>query len=117
MAIEAGIRPTSLILHTQPRKKWNEHDFLLLKAYKILQDERCSQCGLPRWICHNESSDIQIAVRDDLCYAKKEIEAKANPKAKAGEKKRFGKTAYPSPYTISGKPLDWHFRDQHYAAS
>jgi hypothetical protein len=63
-----------MILHTQPGKKWTEEDFLLLEAYQILEDERCSQCGLPRYICHSDDRRIQFWVDSDTCNAKYEVD-------------------------------------------
>ena len=58
-----------MILHKQPSKPWNKHDFLLLEAYQILEEERCGQCGLPKYICHSEDPEVRFRIEEDQCAA------------------------------------------------
>lgn len=40
------------------RKPWGKWDILLASAYKILQDERCPQCGLPVYVCFAGETEV-----------------------------------------------------------
>jgi hypothetical protein len=104
-----------MILHTQPTKPWNEYDFLLIEAYQILQDERCSQCGLPEYICHNESNLIQVQVNEDSC-AVMAAKAKKERQMSRGKKDYTppdGVILRPEPYTADGSDLA-SFRGDYY---
>lgn len=104
-----------MILHTQPTKRWNAHDFLLLEAYQILEEERCQQCGLPRYICHNESSDVRFRIVEDTCAAM--VEKDMYEEQKRGSDKDYrapaGTTLRPEPYAVDGRDLTT-FRTQYY---
>ena len=106
-----------MILHTQPGKRWNDHDFLLLEAYQVLEAERCSQCGQLKWICHNDDSDVGFKIHEDVCYAMREIEEtdRENSKSK-NYVKPAGAVAVPEPFRYSKKPFDWEFREAFYTA-
>jgi hypothetical protein len=107
-----------MILQKQPSKPWDKYDFLLLEAYQILEEERCPQCGLPQWICHNEDEDIQIELRDDTCFVKRtEQEADAINAKITNYKTPLGTVVQPHPKTYSGKALDWRVREQYYLAT
>lgn len=116
-AITAGIKPTSMIFHTQPDEDWVRFDFMLLEAYQSLQDETCPKCGHPIWLCRSQSADIYFDVQDDYCQADralKEHEAKSNKsKPSASEKKAFGQFFYTVPKTVPGAELPT--REQYYA--
>lgn len=114
-SITAGIRPTSMILHTQPGKKWNKFDFLCIEAHQIVVNERCPQCGLPRWVCHNEDGDIGFRVVKDICYAKREIETVDESDQKQKKYKApKGVMARPEPFRYSGEPIDGDVREAYY---
>lgn len=83
-----------------------------------MQDERCSQCGLPRWICHNEDGDVSFKVIEDTCFAKRELEIVDENKSKKNKKYKppKGTVARPEPFTFSGRALDGVFRDAYYEA-
>ena len=53
----------------QPDELWDEHDFLLHEAYAILESERCNQCGIPRYICHNDDPNVEFEMVEDSCVA------------------------------------------------
>lgn len=63
-----------MILHTQPGDPWTDEDFDLLEAYQILEQEKCVQCGLPRYVCHSSDDRIHFDVHEDTCNAKFEVE-------------------------------------------
>ena len=65
---------------------------MLLEAYQILQDETCSQCGNPIWICHNEFADgVGFKVREIKCFAKAELEKhQERQQKKDTKKKKYG---------------------------
>ena len=114
-SITAGIRPTSMIMHTQPRGKWSEWDFLCIEAYQIVQNERCRQCGLPVWMCHNDDGDIGTKVVKDICYSTREVETKdEEASSKKGYKAPKGVKTRPEPYRYSGRPLDADVREDYY---
>lgn len=116
-AIEQGIRPTSLILRVQPRGKWNEFDFLCSEAYKMVISERCGQCGLPRWMCHNEDGDIGFKLVKDVCFATKEVETdEAKNSKKTNYKSPKGTRIRPEPFLYSGGVLDMDVREGYYKA-
>jgi len=115
-AIEQGIRPTSLILRVQPRGKWNDFDFLCSEAYKTVINERCGQCGLPRWMCHNDDGDIGFKLVKDVCYATKEVETDAEKKSKKPKYKApKGERIRPEPFRYSKRMLDMDYREDYYA--
>lgn len=66
----------SMVFYAQPTEPWESYDFKLLEAYQILQDETCSMCGQPVWICRSDSSNIRVKVRKAQCNVTAELEAK-----------------------------------------
>lgn len=111
-----------MIMGTQPREDWDEFDFLLIEAYQILEDERCGQCGLPTWICHNDMDDpethgaiIEIALEDDTCFVKREIDAENEQNSKNDSYKApHGTVSRPKVSHALGKPLDFRVREAYY---
>lgn len=105
-----------MILHTQPTKKWNEYDFLLLEAYQILESERCGQCGLPRYICHNDSNEIQFSLAEDTCHAKAKIDERNRADSKRTNfEPPAGTVLVPEPRSTEGKELI-DYRQPYYEA-
>jgi hypothetical protein len=106
-----------MILHKQPTKPWNEHDFLLLEAYQILEEERCQQCGLPRYICHNESADLRFRIEEDTCAAMVEKESYEERKRSSNKdyKPPLGTTLRPVPYMEDGGEFT-RLREPYYQA-
>lgn len=80
-------------------------DFLLADAIRILEGERCSQCGLPVYICHNDDTDLGIKVEYDQCSAKEAVENdEARAKQAAGDKYKPtpGEARVPRAFLYSG---------------
>jgi hypothetical protein len=114
-SITAGIRPTSMILHTQPNKRWDEFDFLCIEAHQIVLNERCGQCGLPRWICHNEDPDMGFKAIQDTCFAMKEIEILDERKSSNKDYKApKGTKTRPEPYLYGGGEISGEHREAYY---
>lgn len=99
-----------MILGEDNRKAWSELDVLIMQAYQIVEDERCSQCGLPRWLCHNSDPRLQVRMKQDFCYAASE--------AKEAEKRRKdddeGGSFYPEFYVVQGDTPLIDFRKSYY---
>lgn len=85
----------------------------MLDAYQLLQNETCSHCGHPVWLCRNE--DVQWDVRTDTCFAEKEQQSWEDSKKDKNGKSdlRPGEHAYTVPFVylknergqfISGEP-------------
>lgn len=90
---------------------------LIAEAYQILESERCSQCGYPRWICHNDDGDIGVDVTEDICYVKRELENVDREKtSQKGYVAPAGVKAAPKVHRFSGKPFDWKMREDYYLA-
>ncbi|WP_217182694.1 hypothetical protein [Streptomyces sp. AC495_CC817] len=94
-SITAGVRPTTMILGEDNRKAWSHLDVLAMQAFQIIEDERCGQCGLPRWLCKNDDPRLQVRIKVDSCYAKQELD-KFEEERKKGDS---GGLAYPEFYT------------------
>ena len=101
-SITAGIRPTSMILHTQPGKKWTDWDFLCIEAFQIAKNEQCPHCGMPVWVCRNEDGDFGFKVVTDTCFALRELEMVDESKTKnSNYKAPKGAKARPEAYRYS----------------
>lgn len=114
-AIRQGLRPTTYLLRVQPGKPWSKWDFLCGEAYAGVIAERCPQCGLPRWLCHNEDGDIGMKIVKDTCFGIKELETVEEKKSnKKGYKAPKGEKSRPEPWSYSGKPFDGTTREAFY---
>lgn len=103
-----------MLFQEQPGKKWRKHDFLLIEALEIMESERCGQCGLPRWQCHDETGDIQFRITEDVCVVKRDIDIKNEESSKA-EAKNHGVSLLPEPFYVNGgDPVT--LRDAYYEA-
>lgn len=109
-----GKPPSSFILGTD-RKKWNKWDILVAEAYEIVQREKCGQCGLPRWVCQNDSQDIQFKVHQDSCFAMQKKDDKESLLTKNNKKIPAGTVLRPEPYATDGRDLV-EFREPYYRA-
>lgn len=114
-SIAHGIRPSALILGRDSRKPWDKWDLLLAEAYQIMEAERCGQCGLPRWICHNEDSDIWFDIDQDTCFAKRELEELQDRQPK-DYKAPTGTQMKPTPMRFSKGEFDLVLREEFYMA-
>jgi hypothetical protein len=106
-AIENKIRPSAMLFHEQPDLPWTKFDFLLLEAYQMLQDETCSMCGSPIWICRNESAaNVGFKIKTATCFAKVELDKHQEREEKKNKKKKkYGEQEYIIPYTYDGGEL------------
>ncbi|MDL5351102.1 hypothetical protein [Microbacterium sp. zg-YB36] len=100
-----------MILGADNRKKWSKQDVLVMQAYQMVQDERCTQCGLPRWLCHNKDARLQVRIKEDECWVKPEL--KAHEESRSKDDNFIGGTAYPEVYDRRGAPLHT-FRASYY---
>ena len=74
-AVEAKIRPTSLILTSaQPDDEWTIQDKRLVVALHMLNKQTCQKCGKPIWICRSSDRNLTFSVRKGICYASAELE-------------------------------------------
>lgn len=89
---------------------------MIAEAYEIMTNERCSQCGYPRWICHNDDGDIGFAIDEDTCFAKRETERVDAEKSKGKKdyKPPLGTVAQPRALRYSGGPLGIETREAYY---
>lgn len=104
-AVEHHLRPTTFILHVQPHDPWDEYDFLLFEAYTLLQDELCGQCGMPRYLCHNDDRNLEIEILEDDCRTKVALHAYEEADRIAGGedyKPPVGTTLRPRYFLIEG---------------
>lgn len=96
-----------MLFHEQPTDPWNEFDFLLVEAMQILEDETCSNCGNPIWICRNDdASNVGFKVKTSVCYASAEMEKwNERQEKQKNKKKTYGESPYVIPYTYDDSPL------------
>lgn len=96
-----------MLFHEQPNTDWTDFDFLLLEAYQMLQDETCSQCGNPIWICHNEEANhVGFKVKTSKCFADAELEKWREKQEKSKNKKKdYGTRPYVVPYTYDDSDM------------
>lgn len=109
-----GKRPTAFILRKNADGKWSEYDYLLAEALELLENEYCPRCGQPKYLCRNESDEIQFKVRDEHCYAAEAVEREQKRNA---EKKNYddaGVTLIAVPFSTQGRPLS-EYRDRYYS--
>lgn len=106
-AIENKIRPSAMLFHEQPDLPWTKFDFLLLEAYQMLQDETCSMCGNPIWICRNEyANNVGFKVKSAKCFAKAELDKHQERESKKKSKnKKHGEQEYILAYAYDGGEL------------
>lgn len=65
-----------------------------------MEQERCGQCGLPIWQCHDDTGKVQFSVEQDTCVAKRQVELEQEKQTK--DKKLHGVNFYPSPFFVDG---------------
>lgn len=73
----------------------------------MLQDETCSMCGSPIWICRNEyATNVGFKIKSAKCFAKTELEKHQEREEKKNKKnKKYGEQDYVIPYTYDGQDL------------
>ena len=96
-----------MLFHEQPDLPWTKFDFLLLEAYQILQDETCSMCGSPIWICRNEyASNVGFKIKSAKCFAKAELDKhNERQEKKKSKSKKHGEQDYVVPYAYDDGDL------------
>lgn len=104
-----------MILHTQPRGRWNDLDFDCIEAYQQIEAERCRQCGQYRWICQNEDQDIDFDVMEVTCFAMRRVK-EFEEGSKKTDKQRWGVTLQPVARTTSGAEIGAETRTAFYDA-
>lgn len=95
----------SMVFYVQPTDPWEPYDFKLLEAYQILQDETCSMCGQPIWICRSDSGNVRIKVLKTQCNVSAELEKKQQSDEKRKHKLKPGEYYYTSVETYDGGSL------------
>lgn len=112
-----GKPPSSLILGTESKGKWDSKwDTLVAEAYEIVQREKCPQCGLPRWICGNDSEDVQFHVNQESCVAIVKKDEKEAQLTKVGKKVDSGTILRPEPYMVDKTRDLVELREPYYKA-
>lgn len=96
-SIAHGVRPSSLILGRDSRRRWGKWDIVLAKAYQRYLAELCPQCGLPKYICHTDDNRIQFKVARDQC-ASAAVAEKAQHDASKRTHPEFGVRMYGEPF-------------------
>lgn len=101
------MRPTSLIERRAPHGKWSTWDFIAFDAAHRTDDEICKRCGLPVYVCRNESNEIQFGVREEGCAATAAVEkgTKARTNKKGESLMPAGTRLVPEPFSSKGAPL------------
>lgn len=115
-SIKFGVRPSSLILGADTSKPWGKWDLLLAEAYQILQDERCPQCGLYRWICGNDDEAVQFDVVEESCVAIAEKDKYIARKYKGDKSVPVGTVVKPQPYMVDDTRDLMELREPYYKA-
>lgn len=99
-----------MFIGADSRKKWDDMDVLIMSAYQITLDEACSQCGMPRWLCHNEDPKLNVRVKYDVCVAKQAVDDAREARKEGDPDPGF---AYPEFYDLDERPLET-FRQSYY---
>lgn len=91
---------------------WDKRDRNLLEAYQLLEDERCSECGNPVWICRSENPDITFRIEKSVCHAKRyyeeittDMSSYKTAKERSEAKRKFGLIQYPVAQMPDDGPL------------
>jgi hypothetical protein len=96
----------AMLFHEQPTDPWTEFDFMLVEALQILEDETCSECGNPVWVCRNDSaSNVGFKIKTTRCYAKSELEKWREKQDKKKNKTNHGELPYIVAYTYDEGPM------------
>ena len=96
-----------MIFHEQPTDPWVEVDFKLLEAYQIIEQETCSSCGQPIWLCRSEDQRLGFELHTSTCYGDKKIKEWSEKQSKK-KKTSYGELPWLKPYITcfdeDGKP-------------
>jgi len=81
-----------LTLLTGKKSDWSdERNRLLAVALTILEDETCSQCGVPVWLGHSSNNEIEFEVHSSICFSCADLEKDREDR---GRKPKKGETRY-----------------------
>ena len=95
-----------MLFHEQPNDPWTQFDFMLIEALQILEDETCSECGNPIWICRNDTaSNLGFKIKMTRCFAKGELEKWQEKQEKKKSKNLPGEMPYIVSYTYDDGPM------------
>jgi hypothetical protein len=95
-----------MLFHEQPTDPWNSFDFLLLEALQILEQETCSECGNPIWVCRNDNAhNVGFKIKVTTCYAKAEMDKWRERQEKSNKKDVPGELPYIVAYTYDDSPM------------
>jgi hypothetical protein len=95
-----------MLFQEQPTEPWTQFDFMLVEALQILEDETCSECGNPIWICRNEEApNLGFKIKMTRCFAKGELERWQEKQEKKKSKKTPGEMPYIVSYTYDDGPM------------
>jgi hypothetical protein len=95
-----------MLFQEQPAEAWTEFDFMLIEALQILEDETCSECGNPVWVCRNDAANnVGFKIKTTRCFAKGELEKWREKQDKKKAKTNYGELPYIVSYTYDDGPL------------
>lgn len=85
-ALKAKVSPSAMILEEPDAYEWRPWiDYRLVEALQVLEEETCSQCGNPLWLCHSSSPNVDVEIGYDSCIV---AEAVTKHNDKESKKKR-----------------------------
>lgn len=99
-SIAHGIRPSALILGRDSHKPWSRTDIVFAKAYQRFLNELCQQCGMPKYICHNDDNRIQFRVKRDSCASTAIAEREQERISEGKSSKQHGIRVFGDPYLM-----------------
>jgi hypothetical protein len=102
-AMELHLPPTMMIYDARTTTEWRPEDKKLAMAYTLLEQERCTFCGLPTWVCRSNNNQLDFSIGTTVCYGEAELNSKANKRA--AEKLTPGEHQYIIPRMLDGNPL------------
>lgn len=74
-AVKQGQRPSAALLcESDPYGGWLPVDYMIQEAYHTMDQEVCTICNNPIWLCHSTDNRIDFKVTTRTCYAKAELE-------------------------------------------
>lgn len=95
-----------MLFHEQPTDPWTDFDFMLVEALQILEDETCSECGNPIWVCRNdEAQNVGFKIKITRCYAKAELDKWREKQDKKKSKPVHGELPYIVSFTYDEGPM------------
>lgn len=95
-----------MLFYEQPDEPWIEFDFMLIEAFQMLEDETCSECGNPIWVCRNDSAtNVGFKIKTTVCYAKAELDKWRDKQDKKKAKAKPGELPYIVAYTYDDGPM------------